>query len=219
MDINIGKTFGEWKIIQEVADERPGKYYECQCVCGKIQSVHWVSIKLGRSRRCWDCARASTSKKDDMVGKKFGKWLVLHQKGKMHNSYSYYCRCECGFEKEVHGPHLRRGKTTQCASCSNREKAISNITHGKSTSSTYKIWNQMHQRCKNPKVTHYHRYGGRGISVCEKWNDFRNFLRDMGERPEGMDLDRINNDGNYEPGNCRWISHKENCQNQSRKRK
>lgn len=220
MDENIGKKFGEWEILNATQDSRPGKYYECMCSCGKIQNVHWVSMKLGRSKRCWDCGRAKTGKANEMVGQKFGKWIVLSHHGISHNSYSYLCRCECGFESVIHGPHLRQKKSTQCLSCSNRDKSLNNKKHGHATSSTYKTWNQMHQRCKNPKSTHYHRYGGRGISVCERWNDFRNFLRDMGERPgKGFDLDRIDNDGNYEPGNCRWVSHKENCLNQSRNKK
>lgn len=216
---NIGKIFGEWKLLNLVDDPRPGKYYECICSCGKIQNVHWVSMKLGRSKRCWDCGRAKTSKADEMIGKKFGKWIVLHPCGISFKSVKYMCVCICGIQKEIHGPHLRSGKTNMCRTCSNREKSIKNMTHGKSQTSTYKIWNQIHQRCKNPKSTHYKRYGGRGISVCERWNDFRNFLKDMGERPEGLDLDRIDNDGNYEPKNCRWISHKENCLNQSRSKK
>lgn len=83
--------------------------------------------------------------------------------------------------------------------------------HGKSP--TYNSWAKMKDRCLNPKQFSYHRYGGRGITICERWMEFTNFLSDMGERPDGMVIDRINNDGNYEPANCRWVSHKENCNN------
>lgn len=71
----------------------------------------------------------------------------------------------------------------------------------------------MHQRCSSEKVTHYANYGGRGISVCERWNSFYNFLEDMGEKPDGKTLDRINNDGNYEPSNCRWATPKQQANN------
>ena len=79
--------------------------------------------------------------------------------------------------------------------------------------STYFVWRAMIQRCTNPNTTHYDRYGGRGISVCERWLKFENFLADMGEKPKGLTLDRIDNNGNYENSNCRWVTHKENCNN------
>jgi hypothetical protein len=217
-DVNLGNIYGDWKILNEVEDPRPGKYYECQCICGKIQNVHFTSMKLGRSKRCWDCGRKKTSKTEEMIGKRFGKWIVLYETGESFHSLKYMCRCECGFENEIHGPHLRQGNSTMCRDCSNKIKSRNNITHGKSYTPTYKIWNQMHQRCDNPNTKFFYRYGGRGISVCERWNEFRNFLKDMGERPPNMDLDRIDNEGNYEQSNCRWISHKENCNNQSRKK-
>lgn len=214
-----GTKFNDWEVLRETEDERPGRYFECMCKCGKIQNVHLTSMKLGRSKRCWDCGRVKTGKEEELVGKKIGKWTVLYVCGRSFKSFKYLCICECGTQKEIHGPHLRNEKTLMCRSCSNRKKAKDNETHGMSYTSTYKIWNQIHQRCKNSKATSYHRYGGRGISVCERWNDFKSFIQDMGERPENMDLDRINNDGNYEPSNCRWISHRENCLNQSRSKK
>lgn len=214
----IGKRFGEWEVLREVEDERPGRYFECICSCGKVQNVHYVSMKLGRSKKCWDCGRVKTGKADEMLGKKVGKWTVLYVSGRSFKSFKYMCVCECGVHKEVHGPHLRQNKTSMCRDCSNRIKSKNNCIHGYSGSSTYKIWSQILQRCNNPKTPHYNRYGGRGISVCERWKDFKAFLNDMGERPPNMDIDRIDNDGNYEPSNCRWISHKENCRNTSRKK-
>jgi hypothetical protein len=97
-----------------------------------------------------------------------------------------------------------------------------NRKHGQSAgpkeTPTYTTWVRMRRRCNNPNHSTYQYYGGRGIKVCERWDSFDSFLKDMGEKPEGMTLDRINNDGNYEPGNCRWSTHKEQVRNTSQNR-
>lgn len=102
------------------------------------------------------------------------------------------------------------GATTKCLSCSNKEN---NTIHGNTASRSYNIWRQMIRRCVDPTFKGYKNYGGRGIKVCERWYKFQNFLFDMGEKPEGLQIDRTNNDGNYEPSNCRWVTPKQNCAN------
>lgn len=90
--------------------------------------------------------------------------------------------------------------------------------HGLSKTPTWKSWRQMRKRCLTPGTLHYDRYGGRGITICERWNSFENFLADMGERPEGKTLDRYPDpDGNYEPSNCRWATPSEQVLNRSKK--
>ena len=88
--------------------------------------------------------------------------------------------------------------------------------HHKSETQAYRTWQHMKSRCLNPKTVRYKNYGGRGISVCDRWQDFKNFYADMGDRPPGLQIDRIDNDGNYEPGNCQWVTPKENSNNRRR---
>ena len=113
-------------------------------------------------------------------------------------------KCDCGNIKDVWLTHIRRGTTISCG-CLTGEK------HGLSGHYLYKTWGTMKQRCYNPNNHKYPLYGGRGIRVCDRWlNSFSNFLKDMGDRPEGMTLDRFpNKDGNYEPNNCRWATDSE----------
>lgn len=114
------------------------------------------------------------------------------------------CICDCGNEKVVKKYHIRSGAVKSCG-CHQKEQASkANKTHGKSRTKTYNTWSAMIQRCKNPKNAKFKFYGGIGVTVCLRWMIFKNFLEDMGERPEGLTLDRIHPAGNYEPGNCRW---------------
>lgn len=135
--------------------------------------------------------------------------------------YRWHARfvCSCGKQFDALIQNVHDGKTTSCGCLSRRRKiGIASVTHGLSKTRTYKIWAHMRKRCTDKKHNRYWSYGGRGIVVCQRWESFENFLADMGECPAGRSIDRINNDGNYEPSNCRWATYKQQNRNRSTNR-
>jgi len=209
----IGKKFGKWTVLNTIKIDNLGKQFECICECGNIRIKRGTELRAGRGLQCRECQYAILYDPNKEIGKVYGKWTIIEFLGIHRKLQQFSVRCNCGFIGKHCAADLRSGKSKQCSKCHNKENAKNNITHGMSQTPLSKVWQAMLQRCSNPKATHYYRYGGRGIIVCERWLKFENFYKDMGDRPEGMTLDRINNNGNYEPLNCRWVTHKENCNN------
>lgn len=153
----------------------------------------------------------------EIAGEKFHDWEVIKEVKRPAISKElgthWLCRCVCGREKIMAGHRLSSGRGKfMCDDCF--PKGAGGHSNGRSLSGTYNTWRGMRERCISEKHASYSWYGGRGISICDRWlGSFINFVEDMGERPKGMSLDRINPDGNYEPENCRWATVKQQSTN------
>lgn len=162
----------------------------------------------------------------DYIGLTFGKLTVIGVSERKPNEKRYYldCQCECGNIARLLPYQIRKQQVMSCGclkiqAAENARSHIKNHNeNNRSKHLLYRIWYQMIRRCENPKTNHYDRYGGRGISVCEEWHNFETFLNwsiSSGWQPKGYSLDRINNDGNYEPSNCRWATRLQQGSNKS----
>lgn len=150
---------------------------------------------------------------NDLTGKIFKRWTVIrYSHADKRKTVYWLCKCACGVERPVRAGQLTRGISKSCGCWKidvAREQIIRlSTTHGQAPrqgrTRTYGIWKGMRKRCNNPADKAYPSYGGRGITVCKRWDNYANFLADMGEVPFGYSIDRINCNGNYEPSNCRW---------------
>ena len=159
-------------------------------------------------------AYPSSQKFNDLTGRRFGRLTAMGYAGKKNGKPFFRCLCICGKQTIVMGLNLYAGYTKSCGCLHSERTSKAFRTHGHAghgrQSTEYRIWQSMWTRCTNPKSISWKWYGARGISVCARWSSFEAFLEDMGVRPSRhLTLDRIENDGNYEPSNCRWATGKE----------
>lgn len=228
--VNIaGRKFGKLRVGRRRSAGSGGRAnWLCRCDCGKSVIVAGSHLRSGHSTSC-GCARVGGPRRlKDVIGRRYGRLIVLRR----YRS-RWLCLCDCGRETAAIGTELRSGRKRSCGCL----RVDAHLRHGGMRrgqgpdgrgkwSREYASWAGMIWRCTNPQGQRYEDYGGRGIKVCRRWlcgttrkHPFECFLEDMGKRPVGKTIDRIENDGNYKPNNCRWASPAEQRRNQRPRRR
>ncbi len=211
----VGRKFGRLTVVSfaRIAAKKQ-RVWNCVCDCGQ-QTTAWTQQLTGDRKT--SCGCVSWSNFVDMTGHRSGRLVVVSRDLNPSNTkVKWFCKCDCGGEITVLAHSLRSGKAVSCGCISRENGRKQHFKHGMARTPMHKLWDGMIARCHRPSCWKaYPYYGGRGIIVCQRWRErFEAFLEDMGERPHpSLTLEPINNDGNYEPGNVRWATRKEQMAN------
>lgn len=185
-----------------------------------IPSYLPANKRIGSVAGDTNMGRVSSKVLDVKIGDKFGRLTVMAEADRdKSRNICWLCKCECGNSRVIRSSRLVHNDTKSCGCLRSELATEAHTTHGLSKRPTWDSWQGAKWRCRNKNNKDYPNYGGRGIQFCERWNDFENFYEDMGEKPDGMQLDRIKVNGNYEPGNCRWATPKEQANNKRNSRR
>lgn len=209
-----GQRFGKLTVIRRVENDKQGhSRWECQCDCGNSHIVSAVGLKSGHTKSCGCWKRTTYNPRIvDRTGKRYGRLTVIRFAGAKDNRSWWDCRCDCGNIITVPQQSLH-GNTNSCGCLRKEVAGNKSRTHGLRYHPIWNSWHGMVDRCTNPNNAFWYRYGGRGITVCDEWLDIHKFLEWSVAHgyKQGLSIDRIDNDGNYCPDNCQWITMEDNA--------